>query len=65
MKKWRVIDNYNEEVLPERFDTEEDANRYKSAKITSAEVWKKPYDFDVALLEDDTTYKEYIDSIQE
>ena len=65
MEKWRVIDNMHEKILNDDFETEKEAEDFVIELIKGHRERKENYDYDVALLEDGTTYEQYIASIED
>ena len=65
MMKWKVIDNRREKVLPELYETETEALNEMRGMIAEDKLRRDCYDYDVALLEDGTTYEQYIASIED
>ena len=63
--KWKVIDNRREIIYPESYETEIEAQNEMRGRIAEDKLRKDCYDYDVALLEDDTTYEEYINSLED
>lgn len=63
--KWKVIDNRREIIYPESYETETEAQNEMRGRIAEDKLRKDCYDYDVALLEDGTTYEEYINSLED
>lgn len=54
--KWKVIDNRREIIYPKSYETETEAQNEMRGRIAEDKLRKDCYDYDVALLEDGTTY---------
>ena len=65
MMKWKVIDNRREKVLTESYETETEALNEMRGMIAEDKLRRDCYDYDVTLLEDDTTYEQYIANIED
>ena len=57
---WRIIDNYEEKILPFKFETKEEANGALRILMFGLKMRHINYDFDVEELDENTeTYKDY------
>lgn len=65
MKAWRIIDDRREKILPELYETEIEALNEMRGLIAEDKLRRECYAYDVQLLEDNITYKQYIDSIED
>ena len=62
---WKVIDNRREIIYTENYATEQDALNEMRGRIAEDKLRRDCYDYDVALLEDGTTYEQYMESIED
>ena len=68
MGKWKIVDNYNEKILSECFETEAEATRVINERIDKHKSEGYHYDYDVVYFEEDKiniSYQEYVDSIED
>lgn len=65
MKAWRIIDNGREKILSELYETETEALNEMRGLIAEDKLRRGCYAYDVQFLEDNITYKQYIDSIED
>lgn len=65
MMVWKVIDNRREKILLESYKTKIEALNEMRGLIAEDKLRKNCYDYDVALLEDGTTYEKYISNIED
>lgn len=65
MGRWKIIDNYREQILEPGYKTEKDANDDVRAMIAEDKLRRQCYDYDVKFFEKNETYEEYINSITE
>lgn len=68
MGKWKIVDNYNEKILSECFNTEAEATRAINERIDKHKSEGSSSDYDAVYFEEDKinmSYQEYVDSIED
>lgn len=68
MGKWKIVDNYNEKILSECFETEDGAIKAINERIDKPKSEGSCYDYDAIYFEEDKinmSYQEYVDSIED
>ena len=64
-EKWRVVDNYHENILKDYFETEKEAEDFVMELIKGHKERKESYDYNVDRIVTRMRYYEYMESIED
>lgn len=64
-EKWRVVDNYHENILKDYFETEKEAEDFVMELIKGHKERKESYDYNIDRIVPCMRYYEYMESIED